>query len=95
MELIRLEYIENGAVTEPDVLIGHAEGVLRALDNAGIRHGDLTDANILVRDNHPYVIDFSESRLTCDPRLDKRREGDRYWLEKTMEKLCNTAGSMS
>lgn len=88
MEEIRLEYINSEIVTNKPFFMGHSSLVLHALYMAKIRHGDLTEYSILVRDNKPLLIDFSESRLWDDPRPDKRREGDRYWIKKTMEKLC-------
>lgn len=88
-ELIRTAYIPNETVINPDKFMSHLESVLFALISVGIRHGDLTTYSVLVRDDKPYLIDFAESRLTCDPRPDKRREGDRYWLERTMEELCS------
>lgn len=87
-DVIRLEYIQVGPVTDAAVFRAHCAGLLTALKIAGIRHGDLTEKNLLVRDNHPYLIDFSESRLASDPRPDKRREGDEHWLQVTVERLC-------
>ena len=71
-----------------DVFMAHLERILRSLKLHGIRHGDLTEPNIIVRNDIPYIIDFAESRLLDDPRPDKRPEGDEYWLKKTMQKLC-------
>lgn len=88
-ETIRLEYIEETPVTDIKAVTNHFKRILGVLSAYGIRHGDLTGANILIKDNHPYVIDFSESRLTDDPRPDKRREGDEYHLFKYLRKLEN------
>lgn len=87
IETIRTEYIATQPVTDADAFMTHYEPVLQALQAAGIRHGDLTEYSVLVRDNRPLLIDFAESRLWDDPRPDKRREGDRYWLWQTMCKL--------
>ena len=87
METIRTLYIENEPVTDATSFLSHVGLVLSALRAAGIRHGDLTEYSILVKDNRPYLIDFAESRLWEDPRLDKRREGDVYWIRETMNKL--------
>lgn len=86
---IRLQYIEPMPVTNPDVLMWHFSKVLRMLQYYEIRHGDLTDKNIIVNNNKPYIIDWSESRLACDPREDKRPEGDEHWLKESFERLCN------
>lgn len=74
-----------------DYLLSHAESMLGVLDSAGIRHGDLTEYAVIISfsDARPYMIDFAESRLACDPRTDKRPEGDRYWLTRTMEKYVS------
>jgi len=66
----------------------HQIGVLTALIEAGVRHGDLTHYAVIVKDNKPFLIDFAESRLMGDPRPDKRPEGDRYWLHKTLLRIC-------
>lgn len=89
IELIKLEYIENEPVTDCNLFRYLMDQALRALKEKGIRHGDMTEKNILVRDNKPYLIDFAESRLACDPRPDKRTEGDDFWFEKTAERLCS------
>lgn len=88
IELIRTRYIEPQVVTNAAEFMGYLEPVLDALENVGIRHGDLTRYAIIVNDNRPWLIDFAESRLLNDPRPDKRPEGDRYWLTKTMQMLA-------
>jgi tRNA A-37 threonylcarbamoyl transferase component Bud32 len=60
---------------------------LNKLHNFGIRHGDLTKYAIVVVDDLPYFIDFAESRLITDLRPDKRKEGDEYWMEKTIDEI--------
>lgn len=63
--------------------------LLRTLYDHDIRHGDLTRPHVFVFNNSPVIIDFAESRLHGDPRADKRPEGDRYWLTKTVEEMMN------
>lgn len=87
-ELIKMEYIENQPITNSYLLWHHFSRIIKALKDAGIRHGDLTERNVLVRDNHPFIIDFAESRLTCDPRMDKRPGSDEEWLKGAFKKLC-------
>lgn len=87
IETIRTLHIESQPVTDAKAFMAHGGLVLNALREAGIRHGDLTEKNVIVNRNKPYLIDFAESRLWDDPRPDKRREGDAYWLRKTMEML--------
>lgn len=88
IELLKIEWIDNEPVTDAIAFMGYCSHVLMVLEDAGIRHGDLTEYSVLVKDNKPILIDFAESRLWDDPRPDKRREGDSYWLLKTMEKIC-------
>ncbi len=89
IETIKIKYIVSMPVTNPELLNYHLVKVQKMLIDVGIRHGDLTEKNIIVHENRPYVIDFAESRLMSDPRKDKRPEGDDYWLNKTLEVLCN------
>lgn len=76
-------------VTDKEAFYNNLAGLLNALREHGIRHGDLTTAALIVKNNHPYVIDFAESRLMDDPRPDKRPEGDAYWLSNTYRELTN------
>ena len=89
-ETIRMEFVKNEPVTDIAAFMFHYWSVLDALKAARLRHGDLTSYAVLVRDNRPIIIDWAESRTWDDPRPDKRREGDAYWLKKTMEKLCQS-----
>ncbi len=67
--------------------------LLDTLKHKKIRHGDLTKYSIIVKADWPYVIDFAESRLMDDPRPDKREEGDRYWIERTIHEIAPTMES--
>jgi len=88
-DTIRMQDLgQRQPVQNARVFMQHMPLILGALANAGIRHGDLTKYALIVRADSPYIIDFAESRLTCDPRPDKRREGDKHWLTKTMRSLC-------
>lgn len=88
-EIIKMEFVQSEPVTDTVEFWNHYHAVLGALKAAGLRHGDLTEYSVLVRGNRPVLIDWAESRNWDDPRPDKRRAGDAYWLKKTMEKLCN------
>lgn len=88
IELIRMEYIKSMPVINPSKLRSHIPKILDMLDKEGVRHGDLTNANIIISNNdHPCIVDWSESRLSCDPRPDKRPEGDEYWLTNAIERI--------
>lgn len=75
------------SITDTAAFMYHLPRVLSALHDAGIRHGDLTALAIIVVGNRPMLIDFAQSRLIGDPRPDKRPEGDKYWLTRTMREL--------
>jgi len=84
-DVIRTEYIQPEKVTNYSEFLWHLPIVLHLLEKEGIRHGDLDMYGVIPHGNKPYLVDFAESRLTCDPRPDKRGEGDAYWLKQTME----------
>jgi len=89
IETIRMEDLgESESVTDAAAFMHHRAVVLQALKDYGLRHGDLTEYAIIVKNNKPMIIDWAESRTFTDPRPDKRREGDAYWLDKTMRALC-------
>ncbi len=87
---IMMPFIENQPVTKPNIFMRHRVKFLKALRNAGIRHGDLTTPNVLVNENRPIVIDWAESRRWGDMRPEKRPEGDVHWSQVTWEALCGT-----
>jgi RIO-like serine/threonine protein kinase len=87
---VRLRYVKNESVTDAASFMSHYRDVLATLETHKIRHGDLTCFSVLVKDNKPILIDWAESRYWDDPRPDKRREGDAYWLDKTMRELCGS-----
>lgn len=101
-DLIKLEYINtdeySNYMSYPythfmgmriiDYFPRQADKILSALESARIRHGDLTKYAVLIDNNwRPYIIDFAESRFWDDPRPDKRPEGDRWWLTRTMREI--------
>ncbi len=48
-------------VTDPELFRRNCVRMLATIRAKGLRHGDLTASNIIVRDNHPYAIDWQES----------------------------------
>jgi RIO-like serine/threonine protein kinase len=87
LEIIRMEFVKDEAPTNPKLLLDNVDRALKALAICGIRHGDLTRPNVLIRDNRPVLLDFAESRLTTDPRPDKRPGGDVFWLKCTVQEI--------
>lgn len=89
IETIRMEDLgESEPVTDATAFMRHLAVILQTLKDYGLRHGDLTEYAIIVKGNRPMIIDWAESRTFTDPRPDKRREGDAYWLTETMQSLC-------
>ena len=89
IETIRMEDLgQSEPVTDVEEFMRHLHTILQHLRLCALRHGDLTKYALIVKNNKPYIIDWGESRHWYDPRPDKRREGDEYWLTKTMEELC-------
>ncbi len=86
VELISMEYIPPQGITDNEKFMEHYKHVIRALQYHGIRHGDLTEYSILVKDNRPIVIDFGESRWMDDAIDSKRPESDSYLLREAMSK---------
>lgn len=88
-ELIRMEDLgASESITDAKAFMAHLPTILQALKDVALRHGDLTKYAIIVKDNRPLIIDWGESRHWYDPRPDKRREGDKHWLTKTMREMC-------
>lgn len=89
LEVIKMEVIKDEPPTDIELLQRNVGNALDALNACGIRHGDLTRPSVLIRNNKPILIDFGESRLATDPRPDKRSEGDRYWLNRTIKEIID------
>ena len=71
----------EGIINLPN-FIAKCHNFLNALGNYGIIHGDLTAPHIIIKNNHPYIIDWAESRLFCERRENKRPGTDAEWLQK-------------
>jgi RIO-like serine/threonine protein kinase len=88
VELISMEYIPPQQVTNINVFTSHYKPILRALKDAGIRHGDLTNQSLLIKNNKPIMIDFGESRWITDPIPSKRPDSDKTLLMTAILKKC-------
>lgn len=75
LERIRGSYVADVQWSEMDFFWGCID-LLRALQGAGIKHGDLTAKNLVVRDNRPLAIDFQEAVFVKDAIETKRPESD-------------------
>ena len=84
---IQMETIINEGITDETLFRDLCFVFLKCMQGRQLRHGDLTPPHIFVIKNSPVVIDWAESRMIDDPRPDKRREGDRHWLEQSIENI--------
>ncbi len=75
---------DSEPVTEPWLFARNACYVLWHLHDRQIKHGDLTESNIIVRDNRPMVFDWGESRHIWEHLTDKRPEPDSEHLWKAV-----------
>ncbi len=87
--IIQMETIETESITDETLFRDLCYVFLKVMKGRQLRHGDLTTPHIFVVKNSPVVIDWAESRFGNDPRPDKRREGDEYWMEQTIENLLS------
>ena len=78
---------ESEPVTDETAFRHHCINLLLWLNSAGVRHGDLTRHNVIVKDNKPMLVDFHQSRYAGDGGPDKRPEGDHYWMWETAAQL--------
>jgi len=88
-ETIQMECLVSNPVYDPDKFLKNCDWALGVILNKGLRHGDITTPHVFVASDMPIIIDWGESRIIGDPRPDKRREGDEYWLIKTANQLID------
>lgn len=81
---------ESDQVFDKELFRANMYNLYGSLRRKGIRHGAITKYAIIVKKDWPYLIDFAESRLIDDPRPDKRKEGDRFWIERTIHEIIPT-----
>lgn len=86
-ETIIMERLVRQNINDPITAIRSTKYALHAMEFRNIRHGDLTKPHIFFHNNKIKIIDWGESRLLSDPREDKRPEGDKYWLYKSVKEI--------
>ncbi len=74
-------------VTDNDAFRHNCIRLLNELRQRGVRHGDLTSVNLVIRDNKPLAVDWQESHLLTEPAPPKQPWSD-SWL------LCRTLSDM-
>ena len=67
-------------VTDNDVVLTHAIHLLSWLRTSRVRHGDLTAPNMIIRNDKPYVIDFSEAIDMDAPQTRKPKRPEPDWF---------------
>jgi RIO-like serine/threonine protein kinase len=88
LEVIRMQKLVNVPLTDPVKFRHRCNLLLQVLKDNYLRHGDLTRPHLFHTENNwPMVIDWGESRVLGDPRPDKRREGDTYWMQHSCEQI--------
>lgn len=74
---------ESEDTTDPMEFRFNASRLLLALREKRIRHGDLTDKNVIIKNNKPIAIDFAQSTFFDEPvssSYAQRPEPDSVWL---------------
>lgn len=66
--------------------------MLWTLRQRRIRHGDLTGANIIIREDWPWVIDWQEAHLIGAPAPQKQPHPDSWLLWRTVKGTLDTEG---
>lgn len=95
-KLISLEIIDDWAILKQED-VGEAEPMqdgekfrhncirlLWELRQYNVRHGDLTGANIIIRDDWPWVIDWQEAHFIGEPAPQKQPYPDSWLLWRTV-----------
>lgn len=74
---VRMEFIEATPVTDKMEAFRNGLHLLLTLRQKEIVHGDLTDVNVIWRDNIPVAIDWDQSNFAiCEARPQKRPKDD-------------------
>lgn len=68
--------------------------MLYDLRRRNIRHGDLTDRNIIVRDNRPWLVDWQESHFIGETAPQKQPWSDSELLFRSLSTWHDAAGQV-
>ncbi len=77
-KLIMEDIGKDEPVQDEAAFLRRCIGLLHAFRERGIRHGDLTAKNLIVRGDCPVALDFGESRFADEDSPDKRPKPDAY-----------------
>lgn len=78
--LIMEDIGEDEPVGNEAAFLRRCIALLHAFRERGIRHGDLTAKNLIVRGDYPVALDFGESRFADEDSPDKRPKPDAYYF---------------
>lgn len=74
--------LKDAAIKSPEKMSDLLIGQMRRLYKSGMVHGDLSEYNILIHNNLPYIIDFSQGTTKKDPNYIE------YW-QRDIKNICN------
>ncbi len=83
---------ESEPVTDPELFRRNCVKMLATIRARGLRHGDLTASNIIVRNNHPYAIDWQESHDLDVEAPQKSPYSDSWLLMRALGEWPDQAG---
>ena len=90
---LKMEHIQATPITDIELARRHAVQLLWTLQQHGITHGDLTEPNIIWRDNIPVAIDWDQSNFShFEARPSKRPKPD---SDHMIPAIIATAGDPS
>ena len=78
--LIMEDIGEDEPVQDEVAFLRRCIALLHAFRERGIRHGDLTAKNLIVRGDYPVALDFGQSRFMDEDSPDKRPKPDAYYF---------------
>ncbi len=84
-ELIETDVGVTEAPTRPEEWRHSLVRALATIRARGLRHGDLKGANVITRNDHPWIIDWQESHFLGDVPPQKTPFSDSYLLMQHIE----------
>jgi predicted Ser/Thr protein kinase len=89
---LRIEDLgQSEPVTNWSIFRDHCAKLLHALSSRSVRHGDITEQAVIIRNNKPYLIDFAESRWKYDSAPDKQGKTDETLMGELVHRLVARA----
>lgn len=98
VQVVQEDCGDSEPVRDAEALYAAADRLLALLAAAGVRHGDLTQPNIIVRDGGRRLIavDWQQSHPLSEPGPAKQPWSDEYLLMRTLVEIgCDPNGTAS